>query len=104
MRSGRLMLCVAVTAGAVYGQLTYDRLLKAESEPQNWLTYSGSYKSWRYSRLDQINRQNVANLKLAWVYQMPITHRFETTPIVVDGVMYISEPPSNVVALDPATG
>lgn len=44
------------------------------------------------------------DLKLAWVYQMTVTHRVESTPLVVDDVMYISEPPSNVVALDAATG
>ena len=103
MKTARLLLCAAL-AGSMYGQLTYERLLKAESEPQNWLTYSGSYKGWRYSKLDQINRRNVMDLRLAWAYQMPTTHRIETTPLVVDGVMYISEPPSNVIALDPATG
>ncbi len=104
MRSARLTLCAALAAGSVYGQLTYERLLKAESEPQNWLMYSGSYKGWRYSKLDQINKANVRDLRLKWAYQMPTTHRIETTPLVVDGVMYISEPPSNVIALDPATG
>ncbi len=104
MNSVRLILFAALAASSAPAQLTFERLLKAESEPGNWMTYSGSYKSWRYSQLDQINRANVQNLKLAWVYQMPVTHRVETTPIVVDGVMYISEPPSNVIALDPATG
>ena len=70
----------------------------------NWTTYSGAYNGWRHSTLDQINRANVANLKVAWVYQMPITERIESTPLVVDGVMYFTEPPSNVVALDAATG
>ncbi|HYM12201.1 MAG TPA: PQQ-dependent dehydrogenase, methanol/ethanol family [Bryobacterales bacterium] len=104
MKSVRLLLYAALAAGSAYGQVTYQRLLKADSEPQNWLTYSGSYQGWRYSKLDQINRQNVKDLKLAWVYQMPTTHRIETTPLVVDGVMYLTEPPSNVVALDPANG
>jgi len=99
-----LILCALLAAGAASGQLTFERLLKADSEPQNWLTYSGSYKSWRHSQLAQVNRQNVKDLKLSWVYQMPVTHRIETTPLVVDGVMYLSEPPSNVVALDPVTG
>ena len=98
------ILCALIAAGAVYGQLTYERLLKADSEPENWLTYSGSYNGWRYSKLDQINRQNVKDLKLAWAYQMPVTLKIQTTPLVVDGVMYMTEPPSNVVALDPATG
>ena len=44
------------------------------------------------------------SLKVAWVHQMPTTHRIEATPIVVDGIMYVSEPPSNVFALDAATG
>lgn len=92
---------IALTAPA---QVTYERLLNAGSEPGNWLTYSGNYKSWRYSTLDQINRGNVSNLKLQWVYQIPVTNRVETTPIVADGVMYITEPPSNVIALDPANG
>jgi alcohol dehydrogenase (cytochrome c) len=103
MKKTLLILAVAA-AGLLRGQLTYERLVKAESEPQNWLTYSGSYRGWRYSRLDQINRQNVRNLKVAWVYQMPVTQRIQTTPLVVDGVMYISEPPSNAIALDAATG
>ncbi len=85
-------------------QVTYERLLKASSEPNNWMTYSGNYNGWRYSSLGQINRQNVANLKVAWVQQMPTSHRVEATPIVVDGIMYVTEPPSNVIALDAATG
>ncbi len=94
----------SLAATTLFGQVTYERLLKAPSEPNNWMTYSGSYKSWRYSSLDQINRQNVANLKVAWVQQMPTSHRIEATPIVVDGIMYVTEPPSNVFALDAATG
>src|ERR1700720_172468 len=102
MKTLLVLLCGA--AGPLSAQVTYDRLLKAESEPQNWLTYSGSYKSWRYSALDQINRDNARNLKVAWVHQMVTSHRIEATPIVVDGGMYVTEPPSNVFALDAATG
>ena len=50
-----------VAAQTLNAQVTYERLLKAESEPGNWLTYSGSYRSWRYSALDLINRQNAAS-------------------------------------------
>src|SRR5436309_14679426 len=46
-------------------QPAYDRLLKAEGEPQNWLTYSGSYRRWRYSSLNQIDRANAQTRKLA---------------------------------------
>src|SRR5215471_18550643 len=85
-------------------QVGYERLLSAEKDSGNWITYSGSYAGWRYSGLDQIHRENVGKLRVKWVYQMPITHVVETTPLVVDGVMYVSEPPSNVVALDITTG
>src|SRR5207248_2138340 len=69
------------------GQVTYERILHAESEPGNWLTYSGNYSGHRYSRLDQIQTGNVARLKPAWVYQVDVLHKIETTPLVVDGIM-----------------
>ena len=84
--------------------MPYDRIVKAESEPQNWLTYGGTYKSQRYTALDQINKQNVTQLKPLWVYQIRQAGIIETSPIVADGVMYITEPPSTVTALDVRTG
>jgi len=90
--------------GQIGAQVTYERLLNASKENGNWMTYSGSYSGWRYSSLEQIRRENASKLRVRWVYQMPTTHVVETTPLVVDGVMYISEPPSNVVAVDAATG
>ena len=97
-----VLLCALVTS--VRAQVSYARLLKAESDPQNWLTYAGSYKSHRYSGLDQINRRNVSSLKLAWAYQIQRAGIIETSPLVVDGVMYLSEPPSTVTALDVRSG
>lgn len=94
-----LLFFVSVVAFAQHA-----RILDAAREPQNWLTYSGNFQGWRHSPLGQINKTNVGQLKVAWVYQTPVTERIETTPLVVDGVMYLSEPPSNVVALDAATG
>ena len=85
-------------------QVTYDRLLHADREPRNWLTYAGSYKSWRYSPLDQIRTGNAKNLELKWVYQLDSTDKFEASPLVVDGVMYFSQPPSDVIAVDAKTG
>jgi alcohol dehydrogenase (cytochrome c) len=83
--------------------VTYDRLLKAAEEPGNWLMYGGDYRSHHYSRLNQITVENVARLRAKWIYQM---HRpkVETTPIVVDGRMYVTRPPSDVIALDAETG
>ena len=84
--------------------VTWERLLNAADEPENWLMYSGTLDSKRYSRLDQIHNRNVGNLELKWAYQIPEIDRAETTPLVVDGVMFVTEAPSNVVALDAATG
>jgi alcohol dehydrogenase (cytochrome c) len=100
----RCLAGIAFLANMAAAQPAYDRLLKAEGEPQNWLTYSGSYRSWRYSSLDQIDRANAQTLKLAWVAQLPTAHRVETTPLVVDGIMYLTGPESDVIALDAASG
>jgi len=93
-----------LVAGAASAQVPYDRIVKAESEPASWLTYAGGYKSQRYTALDQINRQNVGQLRPLWVYQIRQAGIIETSPIVVDGVMYVTEPPSTVTALDVRTG
>jgi len=85
-------------------QVSYDRLLSADREPQNWLTYAGSYRSWRYSALDRIGTANARNLELKWVYQLDSMDKFEATPLVVDGVMYFTQPPSDVIAVDARTG
>jgi alcohol dehydrogenase (cytochrome c) len=83
--------------------VTYERLLNAPKEPGNWLTYSGDYRSHHYSTLDQITAENVHRLRAKWIYQMH-RQKVETTPIVVDGVMYVTRPPSDVIALDAETG
>src|SRR5262245_23670804 len=107
-RSTGLAWCVATVVCAlsfrVHGQVTSDRLAAAPNEPQNWLTYSGNYSSTRYSPLSQITPANVKNLKLQWVYQSPVAGNWQTTPLVVDGTMYITQRLNDVVALDAATG
>ena len=84
--------------------VTAERLVNAGQETENWLMYSGGYYSQRYSTLDQIDRDNVADLKVEWVHQFNTLSRVETTPIVIDGLMIITESPSNVIALDAVTG
>ena len=69
----------------------YERLLNAAKEPQNWLMYGGDYSSHHYSRLTQITPANVKNLNLAWVYQSPTSGSWEATPLVVDGIMYLTQ-------------
>ncbi len=93
----------SVTLAQSPSPVTFDRLLKAPDEPGNWLMYGGDYRSHHYSRLSQITVENVASLHPKWIYQM---HRpkVETTPIVVDGRMYVTRPQSDVIALDAETG
>ena len=87
-----------------FAPVTWERLVHAEDEPHNWLMYSGTLDSKRFSRLDQIHNRNVAGLELKWAHHIPQLDRAETTPLVVDGIMFITESPSNVVAVDAATG
>jgi alcohol dehydrogenase (cytochrome c) len=96
-----LALALGVTLNA---QVTFDRILRANTEPQNWLTYSGGFSSQRYSLLTQITPANVKDLEQQWVFQARSLEKFEATPLVVDGVMYTVQAPNDVVALDAATG
>ena len=82
--------------------VSYERI--ATADPKDWLTYSGNYRGWRYSALTQISRENVATLGLLWVLQMEVTEDVETTPIAVDGTLFLTEPPSNVMAVNGLNG
>jgi alcohol dehydrogenase (cytochrome c) len=95
---------IGLLSFTLHAQVTSQRLVEAAKEPQNWLTYSGGYFSQRHSLLDQITPANVKNLKLQWVYQAPVAGNWQTTPLVVDGIMYVTQRPNDVVALDPVTG
>src|SRR6185503_13023474 len=97
-------LLVWLMPSALSGQVTSDRLLRAADEPQNWLTYGGGYASLRYSLLRQVEPANVKNLELKWVFQAQSLEKFEATPLVVDGIMYVSQAPNDVLALDAKTG
>jgi alcohol dehydrogenase (cytochrome c) len=85
-------------------QVSFERILDANREPENWLTYSGTTFSQRHSLLNQITPANVKNLELQWIYQAQSLQKFEATALVVDGIMYTVQSPNDVVALDAATG
>jgi alcohol dehydrogenase (cytochrome c) len=91
-------------ASSLWGQVTFNRILNANKEPQNWLTYSGTELSQRHSLLTQITPANVKNLELQWVFQARSLEKFEATPLVVDGVLYTVQAPNDVVAMDAVTG
>ena len=81
------------------------RLRAAGTRGDEWLTYSGSLDGRRYSPLAQINTSNVARLRVKWVRQFTTTEsKIQATPLVVDGVMFVTEPPAGVVALDARSG
>lgn len=100
------VLACAVPPRALAQGITYERLLKADSTPQDWLMYGGDYFSQRFSRLTQINRDNVHLLKAAWMYQPSRAGEapIEASAIVANGVLYLTEPPSTVTALDARLG
>ena len=97
-------LILSMLPFTVSAQVTFERLLNAADEPQNWLTYSGGYDSQRHTMLDQITADNVGDLELQWVFQAQSLQAFQTTPLVVDGIMYLTEAPNTVVALDAKHG
>ena len=79
-------------------EVTFDRILNASNEPENWLTYNGGYNSQRFSILDQVNQTNVENLKLQWTLQNQVFGAWQSNPIVADGIMYVTERPNTVIA------
>ena len=104
----RALTLALLLAATLPAQVSFDRILKADREPQNWLTYSGALDGQRYSKLTQITPANAKNLELKWVLQTRTpaepNSKYEATPLVVDGVMYTVQPPNVVVALDAASG
>ena len=89
-------------------------ICSAQSLPNEWQFYGGDQAGTRYSALKEINRANVSQLRRAWVYHTgeldlglqtaPFQAAFSCTPLVIDGVMYLSTPSSRVIALDAETG
>src|SRR6478609_7470138 len=73
MATIRISLLAFLAVGLLSAQATFDRMIHANKEPQNWLTYSGTYSGTRYSPLAQINRDNVKDLQLKWVYRPSYT-------------------------------
>jgi PQQ-dependent dehydrogenase (methanol/ethanol family) len=86
------------------GLIDDERLRNADSESDNWMAYGRTYDEQRFSPLEQINRDTVSRLGLAWAVDMKSSRALEATPIVVDGIMYVSSAWSRVHAFDAVTG
>jgi alcohol dehydrogenase (cytochrome c) len=105
-----VLVCIGV--GLLFGlmtvpamaQVTAERLLNAGQEPQNWLMYSGDYAGRRFSTLQGIQAGNAERLVPKWAYQTMAGGKFETTPLVVDGILYGTGPDDRAFALDARTG
>ena len=94
----------AVVAEPTVGLIDDARIISAESEPGNWLAHGRTYEEQRFSPLEQVNKESVSRLGLAWFSDMQSNRAQESTPIVVDGMMFLTTAWSRVYALDAKTG
>ena len=81
-----------------------NRLVNADKTPGDWLSYGRNYYEDRYSSLEQINKENINQLGLAWSFSLGSKTGVEATPIVVDGIMYVTGPWSKVYAINAVNG
>src|SRR5436190_645516 len=112
MQPHRSLLVPLVLLCAIAGCATADsvdriddaRLVVADRDSANWLTYGRTYSEQRFSPLRQINDSTVAQLGLVWSHELPTTRGLEATPIVIDGVIYTTSSWSVVYAFDASSG
>tara|TARA_Y100001001_G_scaffold66353_2_gene63950 strand:- start:633 stop:1007 length:375 start_codon:yes stop_codon:yes gene_type:complete len=102
--AGVLSGCSVGAAEEPAGGIDNMRLINAADDPANWITHGGTYAEQRFSPLDQINRENVSGLGLAWFADMDTARGQEATPLVMDGKLYVTSAWSKVFAFDAATG
>ena len=97
---GALLACIS----AALGQVDSATLANSQQDDESWLMYGRNYSAWRYSPLDEIDTGNVASITPAWIFQTGESGKFQTTPLVRDGVMYVTGPSNHAWALDLKTG
>ena len=109
LRSSSLLVLASLVAiplaaqdGPAYRSVTKERL--TSPEPGNWLTYRRTYDGWGYSPLDQIDTSNVGALQPAWTFSTSVNEGHQAPPIVNDGVMFLTTPGAQVLALDARRG
>jgi len=96
---------VCLNLPAAHGAALDDaRLQTAANDPANWMTYGRDYANQRFSPLKQINRRNVAQIVPRWIYQTGTSSTLQATPLIVDGIIYLSMPFNHVAAIDAVTG
>jgi alcohol dehydrogenase (cytochrome c) len=98
------LIAIAASTAILAQPVPFERIVNAKAEPQNWLTYWGDYGAQRYRTLNQINTVNVKNLRIDWIFQTGQAGAFETVPLVVDGIMYLTAANGFAYALDARSG
>ena len=99
------LACILLAcAVAALGQVDSEALANSQQDDESWLMYGRNYSAWRYSPLDQIDTENVGQITPAWIFQTGESGKFQTTPLVRDGVMYVTGPSNHAWALDLKTG
>lgn len=98
----RLLTSAALIAGMIsIPAMANDQLLELEKDSNQWVSPTGNYANHRFSKLDQINKDNVGDLQVAWTMSTGVLRGHEGNPLVVDGIMYVHTPfPNKVMALD----
>ncbi len=107
MRALMLIAICSVTLAAQQAaapRVTSQDLLDGLKDPTRWLTYSGEYNGQRHSPLTQITPENVHQLSAQWTFQTGTLGSFQTTPIVVDGVLYVTGFNNHAWAIDARSG
>jgi hypothetical protein len=99
-----LTLALSFGGTALAADVDDARLKSADADRGNWLSYGRDYGNQRFSPLTQISKANVKRLVPRWIYQSGVNGTFQATPIVADGVMYVSLPFDHVVAIDAKSG
>jgi len=106
MRVSRISICIPfaaalMTGASAYGALANDELIQLSSDAKNWAMQTGDYANTRYSKLNQINKDNVKNLQVKWTFSTGVLRGHEGGPLVIGDVMYVHTPFPNIVyALD----
>src|SRR5215831_657635 len=101
---GALLTTLVCSSLAIGQEVSSQQLVDGLANPSRWLTYSGDYSGQRHSPLTQITSSNVQQLTVQWAFQTGVMGRFEATPIIVDGTIYVTGPGNYAWAIDGLTG
>src|SRR5580765_478467 len=97
-------LCALASVSLWAQEISSKDLLDGLANPSRWLTHSGDYTGARFSPLTQITPANAGRLAAQWTFQTGVANKFEATPIVIDGVLYVTGPLNHAWAIDARNG